>query len=41
MTLRKLDALIYEHFCQFPNAERYIRFVIKPAVPHLYTLIVL
>ena len=30
MTLRKLDALIHEHFCQFPKAESYIRFVIKP-----------
>ena len=27
MTLRKLDALIHEHFCQFPNAESHIRFV--------------
>ena len=27
MTLRKLDALIHEYFCQFPNAESYIRFV--------------
>ena len=27
MTLRKLDALTHEHFCQFPNAESYIRFV--------------
>jgi hypothetical protein len=30
MTLRKLDALIHEHFCQFPKAESYVRFVIKP-----------
>ncbi|KAF8335514.1 P-loop containing nucleoside triphosphate hydrolase protein [Amanita rubescens] len=25
LTLRKLDALVHEHFCQFPNAESYIR----------------
>ena len=30
MTLRKLDSLIHEHFCQFPNAESYIRFIVKP-----------
>ena len=31
MTLRKLNTLIHEHFSQFPNAESYIRFVVKLA----------
>ena len=27
MTLRKLDALVLEHFHQFPMAECYVKFV--------------
>ena len=37
MTLRKLDALVHEHFGQFPNAESYIRFA-SSNMPHLYAL---